>query len=102
LQKDGLNLTRTFTGAYVEPPNAFGIVRNTLAPAPGRFLCPWPRSKVPSYANGGMKFDLARWDPEYFSRLKGFMGEAAKRGVIVEMNLFCPFYEEAQWKISPL
>jgi hypothetical protein len=102
LQKDGLNLTRVFSGAYVEPPGAFSIARNTLAPAPGRFVCPWPRSHVPSYANGGMKFDLAHWDPEYFSRLRSFMNEAAKRGVVVEMNLFCPFYEEAQWKISPL
>src|SRR5688572_19990525 len=34
LEEDGLNLTRVFSGAYVEPPGAFNIVRNTLAPAP--------------------------------------------------------------------
>src|SRR2546429_2597944 len=34
------NLTRTFSGTYREVPGSFGIVGNTLAPAPGRFLCP--------------------------------------------------------------
>src|SRR5213592_1683046 len=40
LRRDGLNLTRTFTGAYVEPPGAFNIASNTLAPLEGRFLSP--------------------------------------------------------------
>src|SRR5881397_3921188 len=44
LRGNGLNLTRTFTGAYVEPPGAFNIASNTLAPAEGRFVCPWARS----------------------------------------------------------
>src|SRR6058998_853912 len=43
LAKDRLNLTRTFSGAYVEPQGAFKIARNTLAPATGRFICPWAR-----------------------------------------------------------
>jgi len=102
LEKDGLNLTRTFSGAYVEPPGAFNIANNTLAPAKGRFLAPWARSEQPGYANGGAKFDLSRWSPEYFSRLRAFVGEARRRGVVVEMNLFCPFYDEAQWAISPM
>src|SRR5262245_53865565 len=62
LARDGLNNTRTFTGAYVEPPGAFKIEKNTLAPAPGRLLCPWARSGTPGYAGGGNKFDLARWE----------------------------------------
>jgi hypothetical protein len=101
LAADGLNLTRTFSGAYVEGPGAFNIARNTLGPAPGRFLCPWSRSQEPGYANGGNKFDLTQWDAAYFRRLKDFVAQAAKRGVVVEMNLFCPFYDESQWRISP-
>ena len=101
LAADGLNLTRTFTGAYVEPQGAFNIARNTLAPGPGRFICPWARSDQPGYPNGGHKFDLARWDPAYFDRLHAFVTHAARRGVVVEMNLFCPFYDEAQWLLSP-
>ncbi len=101
LAADGLNLTRTFTGAYVEPQGAFNIASNTLAPPAGRFICPWARSGTPGYAKGGHKFDLTKWDEAYFKRLKDFVAQASKRGVIVEMNLFCPFYEESQWKLSP-
>src|SRR5881409_359575 len=50
LAKEKLNNTRTFTGgAYVEPQGAFHIARNTLAPAPGRFIGPWARSDQPGY-----------------------------------------------------
>ena len=45
LQRDGMNYTRVFSGSYVEPVGAFGIQRNTLAPATGRFLAPWARSE---------------------------------------------------------
>lgn len=102
LRKEGMNLTRTFSGAYVEPPGAFNISRNTLAPAPLRFIAPWARSDTPGYANGGNKFDLHRWNPTYFQRLIDFASQAGKRGVIVEMNLFCPFYDEPQWRLSPM
>src|SRR3954447_20562876 len=94
LEADGLNLTRTFSGAYCEPAGAFNIAENTLAPAKGRFLAPWARGDAPGYAHGGNKFDLTRFDDAYFRRLKDFAAEAAKRGVVVEMNLFCPFYDE--------
>lgn len=102
LAADKLNLTRTFTGgAYVEPQGSFNIARNTLAPAPGRFICPWARSDQPGYANGGNKFDLNRWEENYFRRLRDFVDQASRRGIVVEINLFCPFYNESQWKLSP-
>jgi hypothetical protein len=102
LAGDGLNNTRAWAGAYCENPEAFNIANNTLAPLPGRFICPWARSDQPGYANGGNKFDLSRWDEAYFKRLREFMTRAGKRGVVVEMNLFCPFYEESMWKLSPM
>lgn len=102
LRRDGMNHTRTFTGAtYVEPQGAFNIERNSMAPAPGRYITPWARSAIPGYANGGNKFDLNKWDESYFRRLKDFSAQASKRGIIVEVNLFCPFYADAQWKLSP-
>ena len=76
LESLGFNLTRTFSGAYCEPFGAFNIQNNTLAPAKGQLICPWARSEQPGYANGGNKFDLTRWDPAYFQRLKDFVGEA--------------------------
>src|SRR5207247_2471405 len=101
LAKDGLNLTRTFAGAYCEPSGAFNIASNTLAPSPDRFICPWARGDRPGYANGGNKFDLTKWDEAYFKRLTDFVAKANKRGIVVELNLFCPMYEESQWRLSP-
>ncbi len=102
LQSHGFNLTRTFSGAYCEPVGAFNIERNTLAPARGDLICPWARSNTPGYANGGNKFDLTKWDPEYFRRLADFVAEAGDRGVVVELVLFCPFYEDAMWELNPM
>lgn len=94
LQKDRLNLTRVFAGTYRESPGNFGIVSNTLAPAAGQFLSPW--------AQRDGKFDLKRWDEAYFTRLKDLLSQAARRGVIVELVLFCPFYEEIMWETNPM
>ncbi|HTS11884.1 MAG TPA: hypothetical protein VMH00_07190 [Candidatus Limnocylindrales bacterium] len=102
LEADGFNYTRLFGGSYVEvPAKSFGILRNDLAPAPGRFVAPWSRSDTPGYAGGGNKFDLARWNPEYFARLHDFLAEAEQRGVVVEITLFSSQYGEAQWAVSP-
>lgn len=98
----GLNVTRTFSGAYVEPGGAFGINKNTLAPGPEKFICPWLRSTETGYANGGNKFDLSEWDEAYFSRLKDFVAEAGKRNIVVELDLFSNYYDTVQWKLSPL
>jgi hypothetical protein len=102
LAASGLNVTRTFSGAYVEPTSAFGIKKNTLAPAPDRYICPWLRSAEPGYANGGNKFDLSEWDMGYFSRLKDFVTEAGRRNIVVELDLFSNYYDTVQWKLSPL
>lgn len=102
LAHDGLNLTRLFTGgAYFEPAGAFNITCNTLAPAPGRFIGPWARSDQPGAADGGNKHDLTRWNDAYFARLRDFVAQASQRGVVVEVNLFCPFYKENLWRLSP-
>ncbi len=102
LHRSDLNLTRVWSGSYREVPGSFGITDNTLAPQPSKYVCPWARSAKPGAIDGGNLFDLTRWDPAYFRRLHLFMAEASKRGVVVEMNLFCPFYEDAMWKASPM
>ena len=102
LSADGLNYTRLFGGSYVEiPARSFGIRRNTLAPEPGRFIAPWARSGTLGYEGGGNKFDLERWNPEFLDRYRGFLAEAAKRGIVVEVTLFSSHYQEAHWKVSP-
>ena len=102
LESHGFNLTRTFSGAYCEPFGAFKIENNTLAPAAGQLICPWQRSDTPGYVSGGNKFDLTKWDPAYFERLRSFVAEAGKHGVVVELVLFCPFYKDSMWKLSPM
>jgi hypothetical protein len=102
LAADGLNFTRIFGGSYLEvPATSFGIKRNSLAPQPGKFLAPWMRSDVGGYAGGGNKFDLTRWNPEYFTRYKDFLVEAAKAGIVVEISLFSSTYGDVQWTLSP-
>lgn len=103
LQSEGLNYTRLFPGSYVEVPGkSFGIQRNDLAPATGRLLAPWARSTTAGYAGGGNKFDLDKWDEEYFKRFHDFLSEAARRGIVVEISLFSSQYGEIQWQLSPL
>jgi hypothetical protein len=102
LKTHGFNLTRTFSGAYREVPGSFSITGNTLAVAHGRFLCPWARSDKPGASDGGNKFDLKKWDAAYFKRLKDFVEEAGKRGVVVELVLFCTMYDDKLWQASPM
>ncbi len=102
LARNHLNLTRVWSGAYREVPGDFQIGNNTLAPRPERFISPWQRSNEPGAYDGGNRFDLARWNPAYFARLHDFLKQASRRNIVVEINLFCVFYQESMWKASPL
>jgi hypothetical protein len=99
LQARNFNLTRLFSGMYVE---GWGAPWNTMNPAPNRYITPWLRSSTPGYADGGNKFDLNQWDPAYFNRLRDFVGQASARGIVVEMVLYCVMYGDGEWNLSPL
>ena len=83
-----------FSGTYREVPGSFNIKENTLAPKPGRYAAPWVKK--------GEKYDLDAIDPAYLERLKTFLAESSKRGIVVELSLFCPFYEESLWDVNPM
>ena len=101
LSAEGMNYARLFPGSYVEAPGkSFGIQRNDIAPAPGRFLAPWARSATAGYAGGGNKFDLDQWAPDYFKRLHEFLAEASRLGIVVEISLFSSQYGDMQWDLS--
>lgn len=102
LRRHGLNNTRIWVGPYREVPGSFDIANNTLAPVPAHFTAPWVRSTTPGSTDGLNKFDLDKWNDAFFARLKAFLREADKRGVIVEVNLFCPYYKDDMWEVSPL
>lgn len=100
LKSYGLNYTRIYPAAFVEPEAAFRL-ENTLAPKPGKLIQPWPRSGSPGYRSGGNRFDLDRWDPEYFLRLKDFLTQADARGIVVEVCFFNA-QNKGSWPMSPL
>jgi hypothetical protein len=102
LQEHGLNHTRVFSGVYREVPGSFGITDNPLAPAAGQYVGPWMRSDQPGNFDGGAKFDLTKWDDSYFARLKDLMQVAAEHGIVVELTLFCPMYNDELWKACPM
>ncbi|MFO7934462.1 MAG: hypothetical protein R6U78_10310 [Bacteroidales bacterium] len=94
LADEGFNYTRIFTGTYIEPvDNVFGIEMNTLAPLPGRYLSPWMQEDG--------KYDLDRFNPGYFERLRNFVSHAGEKGIIVEVTLFSSIYDEGAWRILP-
>lgn len=104
LRNETFNHTRLFVGVYRERPDEHWP-GNPLGPDPRRFLCPFGRSRIPGAVDGGNKFDLDTWDDVFFHRLTEFCRLADERGIVVEINLFCPHYvfhaSGALWKISP-
>ncbi len=104
LAASGMNLTRIFAGTTVEREADISWMRyrNTLAPKPNKLIAPWARSNEPGYLNAGNKFDLDKWDPHYFERLKAILIRAKNRGIIVELTLFGNQYKDSLWMNSPL
>ncbi|MCL2775558.1 MAG: hypothetical protein FWD71_19770, partial [Oscillospiraceae bacterium] len=99
LAEYGLNYTRIYPGALIEPAGLW-LPEDTLAPGED-LIVPWARSDVGGYIAGGNKFDLNKWDPEFFERLRDFLKEAEKRDIIVEVCFFnCQ--TDPSWKYSPL
>lgn len=110
LQQEGFNQTRMFSGVYCEG-KAYDIEKeekpagddrqNTLAPRPGKFITPWILKQKPAQGQRPV-YDLNEWNEKYFTRLKDFLAEAAKRNVVVEIVLFTANYSPALWLNSPL
>lgn len=100
LKAYGMNYTRIYPGAVLELVDEY-LKANTLGPNPQRTIVPWARSGAPGHVYGGHKFDLDKWDPEYFARLKDFIAKAAERGIVVEICFFNSEYV-VNWPVSPL
>lgn len=103
----GFNHTRTSTGIKRELPGSFNIDGNSQAPTVEAFIAPWVRTEIPGALDGGNKYDLEKWNDEYFARWKNFMEEAGKRNIEVEVMLFSEFhihtdFKDALWKVCPI
>ncbi len=100
LKAYGLNYTRIYPGYLFEPMGKF-MKGNTLGAKPTSLILPWARSDKPGYALGGNLFDLDKWNPEYFARLKDFIAKAGERGIVVEICFYNAQYSDT-WPMSPL
>ena len=100
LAEYGLNYTRIYPGSFIVPTGRW-MPEDMMCPEE-HTIVPWARSGAGGYINGGNKFDLERWDPEYFIRLRDFLAEADKRSIIVEICFFNCLHNEQYWKCSPL
>ena len=90
LHEYGFNYTRIYPGAFIAKNDMFGG-ELTLSPE-ADLLVPWARSGESGYIGGGNKFDLMKWDPEFFARLTDFLSYAAAKDIIVEICLFNAMY----------
>jgi hypothetical protein len=94
LAADGLDHVRLFLGTYWELPGQFGIDGNTLAPR--------AEDRSPAWVRGDDgRFDLAEIDQGHLDRLAAILADAAGRGIVVGLCLFCPCYSDEQWLAHP-
>jgi hypothetical protein len=107
LASHGMNLTRIYPGGMFEAPDKY-VPGNPLGPRPGRQVLPWARSTEigahPALAEPGRpshKFDLDRWNPDYFARLKAFVERARQNGIIVEVPFFNGMYADC-WPLMSM
>lgn len=84
---DHLNLLQSVGG---------NVIRNVLSDRR-------PDSTKPFLRLEGGKYDLERWNEEYFVRLKTFLEETAKRDIIVHLTLWDPHdhSHKGVWNESP-
>ena len=107
LARSGMNLTRIYPGGMFEPPDKY-LPGNPLGPLPGRHILPWAKSNQTG-ANAALagpgqpsyKFDLDRWNPEYFLRLRSFVELARQKDIIVEVAFFNGMYADC-WPLMPM
>ena len=91
LAADGLNYTRVFTGAYVEP--RWGVQHRTQHAGPGSPASSSRRGRAAiSQATrvAATSSTCRKWDDAYFARLKEFVAYAAERRHVVELSPLLP------------
>jgi hypothetical protein len=93
-------MTRTFL-LFREQQSA----RNPSSPCKPEspdFVTPWPRTGPGNAIDGEPRYDLEKWNPEYFERLHRFLSRASELGIVVELTLFSNTYGDSVWALNPL
>ncbi|NQU10325.1 cellulase family glycosylhydrolase [bacterium] len=75
---------------------------STCKPESPDYIAPFPRTGGGRALDGQPRYDLTRWNPEFFDRLHRFLSLASEHGIIVEVTLFSNTYAPAIWALNPL
>src|SRR5947209_7248022 len=75
---------------------------STCKPESPDYVAPFARTGAGSALDGQPKYDLDRWNPEFFERLHRFLSLASEYGIIVELTLLSNTYAPNIWELNPL
>ncbi len=75
---------------------------STCKPESTDYIAPFQRTGPGRASDGLSKYDLARWNPEFFDRLHRFMALTSERGIVVEAVLLSNAYADEVWAVNPL
>jgi hypothetical protein len=78
----GHNFVRLWRWEQFQSQAAGGAFQLNMSPQP------WPRTGPGTAKDGDARFDLSRFDPAYFQRLRDRVGAAGERGMYVAVMLF--------------
>src|SRR5690349_8966472 len=91
----GITLTRLFV-LFRELQSAVNPY-STCKPESPDYIAPFMRTGQGKALDGELKYDLDRWNPEFFERLHRFLSLASDAGIIVEVVLLSNAYMPAIW-----
>jgi hypothetical protein len=74
---------------------------STCKPESPDYIAPFMRSGPGKALDGQPRYDLDRWNPEFFDRLHRFLSLAADYGIIVEVVMLSNTYGDAVWALNP-
>ncbi len=75
---------------------------STCKPESTDYIAPFLRTGPGQASDGLPKYDLTRWNPEFFDRLHRFMALTSERGIVVEAVLLSNAYTDQVWAVNPL
>lgn len=75
---------------------------STCKPESPDYISPFLRTGPGDARDGQPKYDLSRWNPEFFERLHRFLSIASGYGIIVEIALLSNTYGPDVWALNPL
>ncbi len=72
-------------------------IRNTMSERPVNGY------EVRAFSRSGERYDLERWNPEYWERFEGLLEGCLERDIIVQVELWAThdFFPGDQWDLSP-